>query len=834
MLSTSRSRWWEHARGLAWALACAVVGVAIGEAQASPSAGIQTISGEVIGRERVRQVKLDAARIDDDAIVIDGRLDERAWLAVPTLPTMIQTEPRFGAAPTHATEVRVAYGDKGIYVAFQCDDDPAHVRGAFARKDQYVPSDTVLVEIDPNNDDTTGFRFVVNPSAAQADAQLFRDDYAEWLWDGVWRSAAKKNERGWAAEIFVPWSTLRFDSQESYTFGINTERWINNIGERSRLSPTPQGLPGVMSYALDYRGVTGVEPGLNVELRPYASLRIAAQRPEGSLDLSPTLLPNGGYDVKYGLRGNLTLDLAVNPDFGQAEVDPAVLNLGPFEVYFPERRTFFLESKEIFETRFSLFYSRRVGRAPRPSSADLTTRGEGDSQETAELVGLDPLTRIFGALRLTGQVAPGWSIGVLSATTGATSGVERFANGSERRVSVDPLTQYSVLRLRREFDSQTSVGLISTMVNRGSGDADAFTGGVDYRIRFRERWRHAAQVIGTHDGEDAGMGASADLRRGGRNLEVATSMDMLTPRANFNDLGYMRFANYITGRASAYVFNAQPFGKVRTLRAGPDGELSASFEGLMQVKRLNQVFELTTEKFWYSRLLVGGHWPQLDLYETRGGIPYEVPRHWYIVGSTSTPTNQRVTATVRGAYGEQAGKPGPDMGIEFKLRPVDRLEVTASLDINLVFGRPRWTTRSADDEPVFGRGDLFSYTGVLRATLGILPTLTLQTFNQLLYSTAHHTDFFILTDPRTLVPTDPTPYFGVVDQALTSLISNSILRWEYIPGSFLFVAYTHRTTLSEGGMEVRFDPRRGFTNLAAMGARNEDIVFVKLVHLFSL
>lgn len=805
-------------------------------------------AGEAIGAPRVREVKLKATRIDDAAITIDGRLDDAPWFKVPRLPAMIQVEPRFGGEATHPTEVWVAYGERGLYVAFQCHQDPAAVFGAISRKDQLAPGDRVTLEIDSNNDETTGYRFTVNPSGSQEDAQIFRDDSVELLWDGVWSSAARKNDRGWAAEIYIPWATLRFDAKdEAHTFGINVERWSNDLQERVRLSPTPQGLPGLMSMALDYGPVADIKPGLNVELRPFTSFRIAAQRPEGSLDRSWPFLPNAGYDVKYGLRGNLTLDLAVNPDFGQAEVDPAVLNLGPFEVFFPERRQFFLESKEIFETRFLLFYSRRVGALPSPGVASryLPSRGAAGDEETSSLVAVDPLTRIFGALRLTGQVAPGWSVGALTATTGATHGVGRFGDGDEERFLVAPLSQYSVLRVRREYDSQTSVGMIMTAVNRGAMRSDAFTGGFDYRLRFRERWRHAAQVIATHNGERAGMGASTDLRRGGKNLEVGTSLDLLTPNADFNDLGYMRNANYIAGRAWANVFNAQPIGRARRLLAGTSAELTGGFTRAetgrppafgdeLQVKQFDTFFEAATDKLWRAYLQVGGHWPQLDLYETRGGIPYEVPTHWWIIPRISTPTNKRVAATLRGAYGEQAGKPGPDAGLEVRLRPIDRLDITASLDVNLVLGRPRWTMTNDLDEPVFGRGQLHSYTAVLRATLGILPTLTLQTYNQLLYSTAHHTEFFILTAPSVLVPTDPTPYFGVVDQALTSLISNSILRWEYLPGSFLFVAYTHRTTLSENGMEVKFDPRRGFTNLAAMRAGNEDIVFVKLVHLFSL
>ncbi|MEZ4450704.1 MAG: DUF5916 domain-containing protein [Nannocystaceae bacterium] len=812
-------------------------------------------SGEVIGAERVRSIKLTPTRIDDAAITIDGRIDEAAWQRVPLLPTMIQVEPRFGAAPTHESEVRVAYGDKGLYVAFQGIDNPAHVSGAFSRKDQLAPGDRVTLEIDSNNDETTGYRFTVNPSGSQEDAQIFRDDSVEYLWDGVWRTAARKNERGWAAEFFIPWSTLRFRSGDTHTFGINIERWSNEIQERSRLSPTPQGLPGLMSLALDYGPVTGIKPGLNVELRPFVSFRGQTSRAQATPeDPSPerdfSFPPNAGYDVKYGLRGNLTLDLAVNPDFGQAEVDPAVLNLGPFEVYYNERRQFFLESKEIFETRFLLFYSRRVGATPRSYLADkhLPTRGVGDELEQSRLKSFDPITRIYGALRLTGQVAPGWSVGALTATTGATHGVGEYADGSTERFMIDPISQYSVFRIRREYDSQTSVGVILTGVNRGRQDGaltNAFTGGFDYRLRFRERWRHAAQVIATDDGEKTGMGASADLRRGGKNLEVGASLDVLTPHANYNDLGYMRNPNYITNRAWANVYNAQPVGKARRLLVGVASEITggftrayeakeSTFSKELQVKQFDTFLELATDKLWRARAQIGGHWPQLDLYETRGGIAYEVPSHWWIIPTISTPTNRRIAAVVRGAYGEQAGKPGPDAGLEVRLRPVDRLDITASLDVNLVFGRPRWVMTNDLGDPVFGRGDLYSYTAVLRATLGILPTLTLQSFNQLLYSTAHHTEFFILTDPRTLAPTDPAPYYGVVDKSFTSLISNSILRWEYLPGSFLFVVYTHRTAVDDSGNPVQFSPRQGFTNLGVPGVGNEDIVFVKLVHLFSL
>ncbi len=790
-----------------------------------------------VGHARVDSLHMDAMRIDDKAITIDGHLHEKEWKQIPLLPELVQFEPRFGFHPTQRTDVRIAYGQRGIYVAFTCYGDPKKVRPGVFRKDQMGPSDQVWLEIDPNNNDTNGFVFVTNPSGSQEDAQLYLDDSEEPLWDGVWQTAGKITTQGWTSEMFIPWSTIRFEHRDEYTFGVNVGRWINDTGELNVLSPTPQGLPGRISWALDYRGVKGIEPGLNLELRPFVSSRIAARRPDDTLDLSTPFLPNGGFDVKYGLRGNLTLDVAVNPDFGQAEVDPAVLNLGPFEVFFPERRQFFLESKEIFETRFQLFYSRRVGNNPRPARAELTTRKDvNGNEQTGNLVQLDPLTRIFGALRLTGRAAKSWSVGALTATTGATYGTEQFTDGTKHRVSVDPTSQYSVLRVRKEFNSQTSVGAIATGVVRGGGEPSAFAGGFDYRIRFLDRWRHSAQVIGTHDGEKAGMGAGMDIRRSGKNLSLLGNVDMLTPHVNFNDLGFMRLNNYIDGYTTITVYNAQPIGRVRRIAGAIDTRVASSFQGDLLQKQMFGEFSLTTLNLWNFGTNLGGHLPQYDLYETRGGIPYEVPLHWWTGLDITSPDNRRVVGAFYGAYGEQNGRPGPDIALELRLRPINRLELTLRGDFNATFNRPRWTTTNAFGEPVFGRAKDISYTGVLRGTLGILPTLTLQSFNQLYYRSAHHDAFFILAAPNVLLPTDPTPYYGMVDQGLTSFISNSILRWEYLPGSFLFVVYTHRTSFTEGGGSgpVFFKAGSGFSNLVAYSAQDEDIVFIKLQHLFGL
>jgi len=781
-----------------------------------------------------RGLRLRAVRIDGAAITIDGKLDEPEWSSIRALPELIQQSPVFGAAATHPTEIRAAYGAKGLYFAFICHEPHGKVIAPFFQRDQIVPSDYVQVEIDSNGDKTSGYVFGVSPSGAVFDGQLFRDTAQELLWDGVWQSGAVVTADGWTAEIFVPWSTLRFEHTASQTIGLNFDRVVNDQQETARLSFAPQGIPARVSEAVDWYGIENIDGGLNLEIQPYISGRFLIQRPPDSLDQSWAALPNAGFDLKYGITGDLTLDVAVNPDFGQAEVDAAVLNLGPFEVFFPEKRRFFLESKEIFETRFPLFYSRRVGATPLPGDAQTTSRMINGERERGELERLDPSSRVLGSLRMTGQIAPGWVMGVLTAATGPTWGTQRFSDDQTELVPVDPYSGWSVIRLRRHFDPQTWVGGIVTNVARLGDAPGATTGGFDYNINFRKRWNHGAQVIATHDGEKSGMGGSASWVRSGRRTRWNLAGEFLTPNANFSDLGFMTRTNYGRGSSGLAVFNAQPIGKIRSISAGVNVGVGSSFAGQLTEKSLNVDWTLETLGLWHLRMFAGGHLPQLDLFETRGNIAWEVPIHWWTGARFSSPRNKRVGASIGANYGEQAGKPGPDAYVDLNLRPVDRLQVSFGGQWSGSFGRARWVgEREIDNTPIFGRAEILTTNANLRLTLALTPTLSLTSFNQLLYSVAHHSEFLELLAPDVLAPIAPDPWLGNVDRGLTSLVSNSILRWEYLPGSFLFIAYTHRSALSETGA-ILYRSAKAFTNLVADPARHEDVLFVKLAYLFGL
>jgi hypothetical protein len=307
----------------------------------------------------------------------------------------------------------------------------------------------------------------------------------------------------------------------------------------------------------------------------------------------------------------------------------------------------------------------------------------------------------------------------------------------------------------------------------------------------------------------------------------------------------MQFADYFGGKADLGAFTSQPLGskgQIRNVGTGLEIEAGSSFEGYIIERKASANARVTTGSLWNFYAFLGGHLPKYDLFETRGGGRYEVPLHWWTGGGINSPFNRRVQLNLSGNFGVQRsnipgkaeGTPGAGGNVELTLRPGNRLQIGLGVNLDTGFGRARWVATDDEGTPIFSQGEILSTDSTISATLGLTPRLTLQSHNQLFHSTVHHEGFYRLTSPDTLEATAAGPYDGLVDQALTALTSNTILRWEYWPGSFLFMVYTHRSVLDGSGTEVRYQFSDAFTGLGAQAARHEDIVFLKLVHLFAL
>src|SRR5437899_7010092 len=413
-------------------------------------------------------------------VVIDGRDDDAIWTTAPAITDFTEFVPTEGAAARYRTAAKVAYDDHSFYVFIRAyDPEPRRISNVLARRDVRPPTDQLKIMIDAYHDRRTGYEFAVSPGGVKRDYAVYDDNNEDQSWDGVWDVATRVDSLGWTAEFRVPLSQLRFAPAKTHIFGFAIWRDIERYKERVAWPAYRPSQFGFMSQLGDITGIDDIPAPRRLDVTPYAVAKNAPVQTASGLDRDQTF--SAGADFKYGVTSNYTLDGTVNPDFGQVEADPAVLNLSAFETFFQERRPFFVEGAGIF--RFDvdcsavncngegLFYSRRIGRGPRlgrrygtPSSAKATT--------------------ILGAGKLTGRLAGGLSVGVLEALT------ERAAGRAD--TTIEPQTNYSVLRLQQDLrGSASGVGLLFTAVNRALDPAsepfmrrNAYVGALDTRHRF--------------------------------------------------------------------------------------------------------------------------------------------------------------------------------------------------------------------------------------------------------------------------------------------------------------------------------------------------------------
>ena len=347
-------------------------------------------------------------------VVIDGVLSDAIWRTAVRISGFRQRDPNEGLAPSESTAVYVAYDDAALYVGARLYDDHADsIVARLGRRDAGTNSDRLTVYVDSYHDRRSGFYFGVNAAGTLNDGTLYNDDWNDDSWDGVWEAKVSRDASGWTAEVRIPYSQLRFLRQSQYVWGINFRREIARKNEVDYIVYTPKNGSGFVSRFVDLVGIEQITPPRRIELLPYVTSR-AEFSPHGAGDPfndGSRLTPGLGADAKIGLGSNLTLNATVNPDFGQVEVDPAVVNLSDAETYFSEKRPFFVEGSSTFSFGQggqrnnwgfnwpgpTYFYSRRIGRS---LSVGAPPGGFADGPAGAH---------ILGALKLTGKVAGSWN-----------------------------------------------------------------------------------------------------------------------------------------------------------------------------------------------------------------------------------------------------------------------------------------------------------------------------------------------------------------------------------------------------------------------------------------
>jgi hypothetical protein len=851
--------WW-----CAWVGVAVVLGVAPGSlfGQAGP-VGVGPAGPPVLvsaGRPTTPPT-LAATRLVTGAIRVDGHLDEAAWAQASIASGFVQYEPDPGLPASQRTEARVLYADDALYVAIRAWDTAADsIKGQLTRRDQGSYSDLLGVVVDSYFDRRTAFHFEVNPLGVKRDLYRYEDTREDVGWDAVWEVATSVDDEGWSAEFRIPLSQLRFRDAPEQTWGINFLRHIARHDETVLWAPTARADAAIVSRFGRLEGIRDLVPPRRLEVTPYVLARV--RRAPGNL-ANPFYTRNAafgtaGADLRYGVTSDLTLNVTINPDFGQVEADPAQVNLSAYETFLPERRPFFQEGADLFNFSIalgdgddaveSLFYSRRIGRAP-----------QGSADPRGGWVDTEEQTTILAAWKLSGKTAGGWSIGLMSAVTSEETAEVAPAQGERLREPVEPFTNHAVARAQRDFrQGRTAAGVVATAVNREAEVANtlglrtgAYAAGLDVRHRFGDdRFQFRGYLLGSHlrgspdaiasvqrnparyfqrpDADHvtydptrrALSGASGALtlhKVAGGGWRYGTGVQTRSPGFDVNDAGYLREADFTAGYVYAGYDHSSPQGIFRRWRLNTNLSGAWSYGGERYSTSVNVNGNVQFTNSWNAYFGVNRSFAGLSNGLLRGGPAMRRDPSWNGWGGLGTDGRRPVQLNLNTSWNVRPESDSWSAGMSpsVRWRPSGRASVSIGTGYYRTVEDGQWVGRfgSVDDPAyLFGRLDqtTVSFTG--RMDFAFTPSLSLQLYAQPFVSAGRYQSFRRVTDPRApsyqdrfapvTLTTDGTGVyrgditgdaseesFQVPDFNVAQFRSNAVLRWEYRPGSTLFVVW---------------------------------------------
>lgn len=767
-------------------------------------------------------------------IVVDGHFDEAVWRDAPVIGEFLQREPAEGGEPTERTEARLAYDDVALYVAVRAfDREPERIASLLTRRDERSPSDWLKVAVDSFFDHRTAYEFAVNPAGVKTDRYYFNDGQNDDSWDAVWDVQVVRDADGWSAEFRIPFSQLRF-SRGGGPVGVAIIRELPRANETSTWPLLARSATGFVSQ---FGEVDGIAPGAaakRLEVVPYTVGEFTRAPLEDGNPLSSRNDPgaNFGVDVKYAVTPALTLTATLNPDFGQVEADPATVNLDAFELFFSERRPFFVEGSGIFRFNMDcndgdctgLLYSRRIGRSPQ-GSADLA------DDEYAEA---PTAVTILGAAKLTGRVGA-FSVGALSAVTQQERAT--IASGlSRRRQVVEPLTGFNVLRARREFANRSNLGVMVTSTNRSLTPdtrflaSNAVAVGVDYDWRFWQRYSLSGYAAGTRVAGDAaaitrlqenavhyfqrpdedyldydptatslvGAGGALNFSKiGGERTRFSAVYSFKTPGLETNDLGFQRRADE---RSISHWFqwrDNHPGRFVRSWMVNFNEWAGWNFGGDRLFSGGNINAHWTFQNNWRTGFGLNGNLAGMRDRATRGGpgvVANPNVSLWHYIDFD----DRRAMFAGYNGYYERDGQGTLRINANPKLtwRPSRALRLEGGVRLNRNSDDAQWVENVTDEAGrthyVFGRLEQRTVGMTLRANYTMSPTLSFQSYAEPFISAGRYAKFRELTSGRAARYADryqPYAYADNADFNFHSFRTTNVLRWEYKPGSSLFVVW---------------------------------------------
>ncbi|MEM8998851.1 MAG: DUF5916 domain-containing protein [Bacteroidota bacterium] len=799
--------------------------------------------------------------------VVDGLLNDPIWAIVDWAGDYIENRPDENTPPSYQTKFKIVYDDKYLYIGVRCfDAEPENIVQRMSRRDGF-DGDWVEFNIDSYHDKRTAFSFTVTAAGVKGD-ELVSENGNNWdsSWNPIWYTKTNLDKEGWTAELKIPFSQIKFGKEKDQVWGLQSTRRFFRAEERSLWQRVPLDAPGWVSEFGELHGLRNIEPQRQLEIQPYTVASGATYEAEDGnpfRDGDETDI-NVGLDAKIGVTNDLTLDLTVNPDFGQVEADPSAIALDGFQIFFREQRPFFVENNNIFDFNLSqsqagntfgsdnIFYSRRIGRSP---------QGSPDTQDS-EFVDIPENTEIIGAAKFSGKTKDGWAIGVLESIT-----AKKYAtidnNGERRREVVEPLTNYFVGRLQKDFNERNSyIGGIFTAVNRDYLTENinflhrsAYTGGFDFKHQWNDRdwyvggnmsWSHVQgseeairetqesithlfqRVDADHVGVDAdrtsltGTGGNLQLGKAGDgHFMFETGGTWRSPELEMNDIGFQRQSDDIRHYTWVGYRTLKPDSTFRRVGINYNHWSVWDFGGNHNELRFNTNTWQNWENNWFSNLGITYVPIRYSNFALRGGPRLRRSQEISFWNSVGTDGRKKIRFNFfhngSRAFDNSINRYYVEFG--FRYQPMDALRISVFPEYSINNDKLQYIDNVDTSNGVrYLNGDIEQRTLSMsvRLNYNINPNLTIQYWGQPFISRGRYSNFKHVTDATAKIFEDRflqytsdnitfaddvyaidedldgnTDFsFDDPDFSFVQFRSNLVVRWEYIPGSEIFLVWS--------------------------------------------
>lgn len=853
------------------------------------------------------QDKVYTTRKTVEKIKVDATFNEKDWETADWQSNFTQFDPDNGKSPSQKTEFAILYNDNYLFVATKAyDNEPSKIENRMSARDSW-DGDAVAIQIDSYNDKQTTFVLGVTASGVRNDGISTNDNFDEFNenWNPIWEVKTRMTDYGWAAEMKIPLSQLRFSNKKNQSWGLQFVRYIYRENEFNLWQHIERKASGWASRFGKLSGLKNLKPKRQVEIQPFfvAGAKLYDKEEGNPFADGADGIIDGGVNGKIGITNDLILDFAINPDFGQVEADPSEVNLTAFETYFTEKRPFFVEGNSITDFEIStgggsiagdnLFYSRRIGGIP---------HGYYEATEN-EYVKVPNVIRILGAMKLTGKTKNGVSIGIIESVTNKENSLIS-KDGNIRKEVIEPYTNYLLGRVQKDINKgNTSIGGMFTSTYRFSDsknvnflNTSAFTGGIDFKQYFKnKKYYILAKVSGSHisGSQEAiynqqtassryfqrpdipyvkldssltsltGTGGSLMFaKQANSGLRYSLVATWRSPEFELNDVGY----NRITDRFMSYFwmkYSTKPFSIFRQVSISATEWIGFDFGGNNNFTGANVDFGAEFKNHWSIYAGTNGEFQGIDNTALRGGPALYTPAYINYYIRLNTPQNRKLKAAIVLSGSQKSNNAGQSINIfsTISYSPINILSlnlVSNYSDFNNELQYIEQIDNMNYERYIFGNIMQKTLSFTLRFDFNISPDFSIQYYSAPFLSGAKYNRMKYITDSKAenyddrfhIYNNNELQYienenlysilenndannmynFGNPDFNFKAYNSNLVLKWEYTPGSLLYLVWSQARQASETGNEFNY-----FNDLKnVFSISSQDVFLIKLSYMFGV